>query len=60
MGGPRDSVGLVLLLGEAGGDIETLSLMTGSSSFLMSEGMSKPRKGFCSVLVGDINLLSDS
>ena len=60
MGGPRESVGLVLLLGEAGGDMETLSLMIGSSSFLMSEVMSKPRKGFCSVLVGDINLLSDS
>ena len=33
----------------------------GSSSFLINEVISNPLNGFCSVvLVGDINLLSDS
>lgn len=56
MGGPLVIVGLELLLGDDGGD--TLTLTGGSSSFLIKEVMSKPLKGFCSVLVGDISLSS--
>ena len=52
-------VGLELLLGEQGGEVFTLT--GGSSSFLISEVMSKPLKGFCSVvLLGEISLLSSS
>ncbi len=63
MGGPRVMVGLELLLGELGREPESLadSVLAGaSSSFLISEVMSNPRNGFCSLVVrvGDINLLS--
>ena len=59
MGGPLVMVGLELLLGEQGGEVFTLT--GGSSSFLISEVMSKPLKGFCSVvLLGEISLLSSS
>ena len=59
MGGPLVMVGLELLFGEEGG--ETLSLAGGSSSFLMSEVMSNPLKGFCSVvLLGEMSFLSSS
>ena len=52
-------VGLELLLGEQGGEVFTLT--GGSSSFLISEVMSKPLKGFCSVvLLGEMSLLSSS
>ena len=57
MGGPLVMVGLELLLGEEGGD--TFSFTGGSSSFLMREVMSKPLKGFWSVVLGgDISLSS--
>ena len=49
-------VGLELLLGEPGG--ETFSLTGGSSSFRINEVMSNPLKGFCSVLVGEMSLVS--
>ena len=59
MGGPLVMVGLELLFGEEGG--ETFSLAGGSSSFLISEVMSKPLKGFCSVvLLGEMSFLSSS
>ena len=59
MGGPLVMVGLELLLGEQGGEVFTLT--GGSSSFLISEVMSKPLKGFCSVvLLGEMSLLSSS
>ena len=59
MGGPFVMVGLELLLGEQGGEVFTLT--GGSSSFLISEVMSKPLKGFCSVvLLGEMSLLSSS
>ena len=61
-GGPRLMVGLELLLGELGREPESLSgsLAGASSSFLISEVMSNPRNGLCSLEVraGDINLLS--
>jgi hypothetical protein len=57
------------LVGEDGGDDDFFWLgqssfclaFGGSSSFLINEVISNPLNGFCSVvLVGDINLLSDS
>ena len=56
-------VGLELSVGGPGREPESLadSVLAGaSSSFLISEVMSNPLKGFCSLVVraGDINLLS--
>ena len=59
IGGPLVMVGLELLLGEQGGDSFTLA--GGSSSFLMSEVMSNPLKGFWSeVLLGELSFRSSS
>ena len=59
MGGPLVMVGLELLLGEEGGEVFTLA--GGSSSFLISEVISNPLKGFCSVvLLGEMSFLSRS
>ena len=52
-------VGLELLLGEEGG--EAFTRAGGSSSFLISEVMSNPLKGFCSVvLLGEMSLRCSS
>ena len=51
-------VGLELLLGEEGGEVFTLT--GGSSSFLISEVMSKPLNGFWSVVLGEISFRSSS
>lgn len=59
-GGPWDTVGLELV-GDDGGVFSFGLAFGGSSSFLINEVISNPLNGFCSVvLVGDINLLSDS